>query len=656
MAANTVTQYDFQLLCRAQARPEPEPTPTSQQRTAASTSTMGVSRRRTTGYVFVAVFFLLILTLRRNLSLNPARSPFAPRPEAEAHDHGNGDGNGASNKLHSPWASFPQRYPVRSMRPLPTGTPLALPRIQNTFPTETADDRKKRLERKAAVKQAFKRCWSSYREKAWMSDELTPLSGGGRETFGGWGATLVDSLDTLWIMGMKAEFADAVDAAANISFATTSRADVNIFETNIRYLGGFLAAYDLSGDKRLLAKAVEVGDLIYAAFDTPNRMPLTRWRLHDAARGTPQEAGDNVLLAELASFSLEFIRLSLLTGDAKWFDAVQRITEPLHAQQMTSRLPGMWPVVVSAKKQQFNQHLEHTLGAMSDSAYEYLPKTHALVGGLLPMYRDMYEVAMDTALRHAIFRPMLPDHADVLLAGMAIANVDSGGHHAAVTVKPEGQHLVCFAGGMLALGGRLVENQTHVDAGAKLADGCVWAYRAMPHGVMPETFHMLPCPSSQDPEDCPWDEDAWKRAVLQRAGMRAETAAELAEADAVIAAARLPKGFTAIGDARYILRPEAIESVFVLYRVTGRRGLLDDAWAMWQAIDKATRTDLANAALDDVTVDADTSPPQSDSMESFWLGETLKYFYLVFSDPGVVSLDDFVFNTEAHPLRRLRPA
>jgi mannosyl-oligosaccharide alpha-1,2-mannosidase len=43
---------------------------------------------------------------------------------------------------------------------------------------------------------------------------------------------------------------------------------------------------------------------------------------------------------------------------------------------------------------------------------------------------------------------------------------------------------------------------------------------------------------------------------------------------------------------------------------------------------------------------------QVDKMESFWLAETLKYFYLIFAEPGVVSLDDYVLNTEAHPFRR----
>ncbi|KAK4889308.1 hypothetical protein LTR28_002788, partial [Elasticomyces elasticus] len=70
---------------------------------------------------------------------------------------------------------------------------------------------------------------------------------------------------------------------------------------------------------------------------------------------------------------------------------------------------------------------------------------------------------------------------------------------------------------------------------------------------------------------------------------------------------------------------------------------------MFQAIDTHTKTDIAHAALDDVT---NKQTSQADSMESFWTAETLKYFYLIFSEPDVVSLDEYVFNTEAHPLLR----
>lgn len=59
---------------------------------------------------------------------------------------------------------------------------------------------------------------------------------------------------------------------------------------------------------------------------------------------------------------------------------------------------------------------------------------------------------------------------------------------------------------------------------------------------------------------------------------------------------------------------------------------------MFTAIREISHTEIANAAVDDVTV---SPPPQADRMESFWLAETLKYF-LIFSDPTVVSLDSYV--------------
>jgi mannosyl-oligosaccharide alpha-1,2-mannosidase len=87
----------------------------------------------------------------------------------------------------------------------------------------------------------------------------------------------------------------------------------------------------------------------------------------------------------------------------------------------------------------------------------------------------------------------------------------------------------------------------------------------------------------------------------------------------------------------------------MLYRITGETAYQDTAWKMFEAIQKHTRTEIANAAIDDVT---SSTPPKSDRMESFWTAETLKYFYLVFSDPSLVSLDRYVLNTEAHTFRR----
>lgn len=243
-------------------------------------------------------------------------------------------------------------------------------------------------------------------------------------------------------------------------------------------------------------------------------------------------------------------------------------------------------------------------------------------------------------MTNLFFRPMVPDNADILISGI---------YHPEQSPKdrlePQGQHLVCFVGGMVALGSRLFNMPSHLEYAEKLVDGCIWTYKAFPSGIMPEVFRMLPCPSRFV---CNWDEDAWHAAVLHD-----NDAASDADPKQIILRAALQPGFTKIQDHRYILRPEAIESVFILYRITGRADLLDTAWDMFSAIQEATKTSLGNAALSDVTLPAGSRVlPQHDSMESFWMAETLKYFYLIFSETSLISLDEYVFNTEAHPLRR----
>lgn len=190
--------------------------------------------------------------------------------------------NGRSSSLiTSPvvWKDIPQRYPVTSMIPLPKGTPLVIPRIQHHFGVETENNKQERLQRQAAVKAAFAHSWEGYKNHAWLQDEVTPLSASYKNTFGNRAATLVDSLDTLLIMGLDEDFDMALRAIQKIDFSTTAEPILNIFETNIRYLGGLLGAYDLSKGKHhvLLQKAVQLGDMLYGAFDTPNRLPITRW-------------------------------------------------------------------------------------------------------------------------------------------------------------------------------------------------------------------------------------------------------------------------------------------------------------------------------------------------------------------------------------------
>ena len=225
------------------------------------------------------------------------------------------------------WDALPQHYPVTAFISLPSGQPKKHPAIQFDFPRITDPTLEaRRRERLMEIRASFEHAWNGYKKCAWAKDEVAPLSGRYYNTFGGWAATLVDSLDSLWILGFKEDFELAVVEVEKLDFSTSLHEELNIFETTIRYIGGLLSAYDLSGKGVLLRKAVELGNMMYVAFDTPNRMPITRWKwqeydrpnkselrpltVYRALNGSFQEAQDFVISAEVGSLSLEFTRLS----------------------------------------------------------------------------------------------------------------------------------------------------------------------------------------------------------------------------------------------------------------------------------------------------------------------------------------------------------
>ncbi|MCJ1452860.1 hypothetical protein MMC28_003205 [Mycoblastus sanguinarius] len=534
---------------------------------------------------------------------------------------------------------FFEKFPVKDYIFFSKGLPLELAKLQHDFEKEDEGNKNKRLERLEAVKSSFEHSWQGYKKHAWMADELSPMDGKSAQSFGGWAATLVDTLDTLWIMGMKDDFDEAVNAVKDLDFNSTEEQTLNVFETTIRYLGGFLGAYDLTNGAYpvLLQKATEVGDLLYCAFDTPNRMPVTRWKWREALEGAKQTAGEATLIAEIGSLTLEFTRLSQLTGDLKYFDAVQRIMDEFDSMQSFTKLPGLWPVVMNAKNVTF-EDTGFTLGGMADSLYEYMPKQHMLLGGRTEQMEKMYKYSITAAMNHIFFQPMVPDNKDILISGAATVGENSKD----IKSEPRGQHLGCYTGGMVGIGAKLFDQPEQMNMARKLVDGCIWAYDHMPSGIMPEVFNMVACEMNAD---CLWDEKKWHQGVIEAAKNRQkgpdepEFANDQELLNYTLALRHLTPGFTDIWDPRYLLRPEAIESVFIHYRLTGDSDLPEAAWRMFQAIEKHTKTEYGNAALMDVRMEKTN---QFNKMESFWLAETLKYFYLIFSEPKVVSLDDYV--------------
>lgn len=124
-----------------------------------------------------------------------------------------------------------------------------------------------------------------------------------------------------------------------------------------------------------------------------------------------------------------------------------------------------------------------------------------MLGGRSPQYRKMYEKAVDVAKKHMFFRPMTEDGDDILISGTLRARGKS------ISLEPESQHLTCFVGGMLAIGSKIFDRPDELAIGRKLVDGCIWAYKSMPTGVMPETYRAVIC--MDEHAGCSWNIREW---------------------------------------------------------------------------------------------------------------------------------------------------
>lgn len=252
-------------------------------------------------------------------------------------------------------------------------------------------------------------------------------------------------------------------------------------------------------------------------------------------------------MAVLGSLSLEFTRLSQITGNDKYYDGIQRVMNELEKWQSVTQLPGMWPSMVDSSF--VNQSIAvgspftdsdelFTLGALADSTYEYLPKQYMLLGGQSPQYRRMYESFVEVAKKYLFFRPMNVGDHDILISGTYTRNPSGNAR-----LNPDLEHLACFTGGMLAIAGKIFNRPGDLEDGKRLADGCVWAYRNTITGIMPETFTAVPCANRQS---CKWNETEWFKAI--------DPNAELDIIRERILVQQLSPGFAYVQDKRYLLR------------------------------------------------------------------------------------------------------
>uniref|UniRef100_A0A8C9YFD3 alpha-1,2-Mannosidase n=1 Tax=Sander lucioperca TaxID=283035 RepID=A0A8C9YFD3_SANLU len=441
-----------------------------------------------------------------------------------------------------------------------------------------------------AVQEAFRHAWKGYKDFAWGHDELRPLSKSYSEWFG-LGLTLIDALDTMWILGLKEEFEEAKTwVAAELTF--NKNVDVNLFESTIRILGGLLSTYHLTGDTLFLDKAKDIGSRLMPAFNTPSKIPYSDVNIGKGTAHPPRWTSDSTV-AEVTSIQLEFRELSRLTQEPQYQAAVAEVMKQVH--KLDGKLDGLVPMFINTNNGQFTHQGIYTLGARADSYYEYLLKQWIQGGKKENELLEDYLQAIE-GVKNNLLQKSSPN-------GLTFVGELSHGQF-----SPKMDHLVCFLPGTLALGAYNGLPADHMDLAKQLMETCYQMYIQMETGLSPEIVHFnMHQGSTRDIE-------------------------------------------VKLADRHNLLRPETVESLFYLYRFTKDQKYREWGWRILQNFNKYTKVSSGGYTSINNVRDPDYPSPR-DKMESFFLGETLKYLYLLFSDdPNLISLDQYVFNTEAHPL------
>ncbi|XP_068212905.1 mannosyl-oligosaccharide 1,2-alpha-mannosidase IA isoform X1 [Palaemon carinicauda] len=447
-------------------------------------------------------------------------------------------------------------------------------------------------QRRDKVKEMVLHAWRGYKTYAWGKNELKPISKRGHTAgiFGrqDMGATIVDALDTLYIMGLMEEFNEGRAWIQYHLDFNQLRSEMSVFETNIRFVGGLLSVFALTGDALFRDRALHIARKLLPAFDTPTGIP---YGLINVANGIAKNyawaSGGSSILSEFGTLHLEFVYLSDISGDPVFREKVLRIRDVI---RKTDRPGGLYPNYMNPKTGKWGQR--HTsVGALGDSFYEYLIKSYIQSNCKDVVAKEMYEEAVDTITK----RLVLKSHSG--LTYLAESKFDRLEHKM--------DHLACFAGGMYALGSKTIDSEnskTHMEIAEGLSNTCHESYARTPTGLGPESFRFTE-------------------------GMEARALKS--------------------SEKYYILRPEAIESWFYMWRLTKDQKYREWAWSAVLALEKYCRVEAGFSGIQNVYME---TPQKDDVQQSFIFAETFKYLYLIFSDDALMSLDEWVFNTEAHPL------
>ena len=470
--------------------------------------------------------------------------------------------------------------------------------------------------RREKVKEAFILSWDGYEQYAWGYDVYHPLSKEGTQMNDkgkGMGWIIVDALDTLMIMNLTSRLSHAREWISN-SLNYDQDIEVNTFETTIRMMGGLLSAHYLSneypdmaalndddkgapGEDLYLEKATDLADRLTGAFESESGVPYASVNLQ-TSKGVPSHAdGGASSTAEAASLQLEFKYLAYLTGEKNYWEKAEKVMEVIDNNGMED---GLLPIYIHANTGAFRGN-NIRLGSRGDSYYEYLIKQYLQTGREENVYQDMWNQSLAGVRKHLIAYSQSGNLTLLLerpegLAGNIFAKMD---------------HLVCFMPGTIALavtGGVTIEEakkagkwgakeESEMKLATELTKTCYGMYKVMVTGLAPEIAHF----ATNDPPHMESD------GILESADLTDDPDAKWRKDYEI-----------KHNDNHNLQRPETVESLFYMWRITGDVKYREWGWEIFKNFVKHTRAD-DDAGFTSLAHANEIPPMMKDNMESFWL-------------------------------------
>ena len=470
--------------------------------------------------------------------------------------------------------------------------------------------------RREKVKEAFTLSWDGYEQHAWGYDVYHPLSKEGAQLHDkgkGLGWIIVDALDTLMIMNLTSRLSHAREWIST-SLNYDQDVDVNTFETTIRMMGGLLSAHYLSnefpdmaplsdddkgapGEDLYLEKATDLADRLMGAFESESGVPYASVNLQTSKGIVSHTDAGASSTAEATSLQLEFKYLAYLTGEKNYWEKAEKVIKVVDDNGMED---GLLPIFISATTGTFRSD-NIRLGSRGDSYYEYLIKQYLQTAGEEPIYQDMWNQSLAGVRKHLITYSS-PSNFTIL----AERPQGLGGE-----ISPKMDHLVCFMPGTIALGatgGVTIEEakkagkwgeheESELRLATELTKTCWGMYKVMVTGLAPEITHF----QLGDPPHMESD------GVLESPVLTDDPHAQWRD-DYIIKH----------NDNHNLQRPETVESLFYMWRITGNEMYREWGWEMFKSFVKYTTAD-DGAGFTSLAHANEIPPILKDNMESFWL-------------------------------------